>query len=463
MSDHDHDHDQLDPILLAAANEGCEESRLFISRRALLGLTAGLFALPFHQSYAEAATRDADPDRRLLVVILRGGLDGMHVAFTQQEQDTLFDYRAAMLKVAGKPDYLSTNYAALVNTGFKINTGLQTFRDWFASGQAALIHAIAPPLQTRSHFDCADNLENGQATIVNKTRDGWLGRFLAGLDLDQPAASSLQIGPSPLILRGAPGIQSWSNATMELPGDQFYENLKANYLQPRASSAGTAPPPWPSYNGRRSDPLFNTIGIELGQAMTTNKNAIDGSSGTGLGSPFFGAGRLMSKSDGPRIAVMSIGGLDSHASQIDLLQVRLSELDTGLLSFRTALGEALWAKTVVVCVTEFGRNLRENASGTGTDHGTGTVAFIAGGNINGGQVLGNWPGISKTELLENRDLRPMTDTRSLFKAVLKDHLGLVNDAFMAKVFPNSTNVSPMSGLIKTATSGLRLNAGATTT
>jgi uncharacterized protein (DUF1501 family) len=168
-----------------------------------------------------------------------------------------------------------------------------------------------------------------------------------------------------------------------------------------------------------------------------------------LTASFRGAARLMKLSDGPRIAVISLDGLDTHSGQMILLDTRLQELDTALSVFRTELGTTLWQRTVVVCVTEFGRTARINVAGT--DHGTGTVALLAGGNVKGGQFVGKdkWPGIGTTDLYEGRDLQAVHDIRALFKGILKDHLGVRNDKFLNNtVFPDSAGVEAMSGLVK---------------
>lgn len=123
----------------------------------------------------------------------------------------------------------------------------------------------------------------------------------------------------------------------------------------------------------------------------------------------------------------------------------VATLDTGLAALRQGLGSA-WLHTAVLVVSEFGRTVRVNGS-TGTDHGTGGVAFVAGGAIRGGRVLGDWPGLSLAALLEGRDLRPTTDLRSVAKALLGAHLGVPASLLDTVVFPNSAAVHPLAGLV----------------
>jgi len=430
MSDHDHDHEMIAPRLMDAVSAGCEESRLFLSRRALLGMSAGLFSWACLPRHAEAF----DGDRRLLVVLMRGGLDGLHVAYQNLERERLRSYRGAMYDAhSPNQDYLTAGYRNLGTTGFRINAQMSNFLNMFNAGEASLVHSIAPPLRTRSHFDCMDNLENGQASLGNPTKDGWLNRFLAGLQDNEPSSRGLATSGAPLILKGEAQVQSWTASSLTSLGDRFAENLAQNY----STSA---------------DPLFNTIGRHLVSGLQTDRLA-DMAAGaqsvpeSPLTRSFRGTARLMKALTGPRVAVLSVDGLDTHEGQIMVLDSKLKEMDNALESFRTELGPHIWARTVVVFVTEFGRTLQINARGT--DHGTGTVALLAGGNVNGGRVVADWPGISK--LHEDRDLRATFDVRGLFKGVLRDHLGLwKHDAFMnGTVFPESAHIAPMNGLIRT--------------
>jgi uncharacterized protein (DUF1501 family) len=101
---------------------------------------------------------------------------------------------------------------------------------------------------------------------------------------------------------------------------------------------------------------------------------------------------------------------------------------------------------VVVLITEFGRTARINGD-DGTDHGTGTIALLTGGALQGGRVIADWPGLKPNDLYENRDLKPTTDLRAVLKGVLQDHLRLDERALAATIFPGSDDIKPMSGLL----------------
>ena len=123
----------------------------------------------------------------------------------------------------------------------------------------------------------------------------------------------------------------------------------------------------------------------------------------------------------------------------------LGGLDDAIEEFEKALGPK-WAQTVIVVVTEFGRTARINGT-IGTDHGTGTVAFLAGGALKGGRVIADWPGLKEEQLFEKRDLKPTTDLRAVLKGIMVEHLGLSANVLGDKVFPNSAVLAPLTGLI----------------
>jgi len=135
------------------------------------------------------------------------------------------------------------------------------------------------------------------------------------------------------------------------------------------------------------------------------------------------AARYLARPDGPRVGAMGFVGWDTHVNEgaaDGQLAGLLGALDGALAAMETNFGSA-WAETVVVVVTEFGRTARINGS-NGTDHGTGTVAFLAGGALKGGRVVADWPGLRPADLHEGRDLKPTLDLRAVLKGLLRDHL-----------------------------------------
>ena len=161
-----------------------------------------------------------------------------------------------------------------------------------------------------------------------------------------------------------------------------------------------------------------------------------------------GAAKLMAADDGPRIAALAFDGWDTHANEggaVGRLAQLLSGLDGALAEFESGLG-ARWRDTVVVVATEFGRTAKINGT-QGTDHGTGTIALLAGGAVKGGRVIADWPTLKTASLYQGRDLAPTTDLRAVFKGMLADHLGLGERALGESVFPDSAAVKPIKGLV----------------
>jgi uncharacterized protein (DUF1501 family) len=157
------------------------------------------------------------------------------------------------------------------------------------------------------------------------------------------------------------------------------------------------------------------------------------------------AGKFLAQPDGPEIAVVGLEGWDTHAGQNPALQQRFAALDNSISALRDSLGPA-WDKTAIVAISEFGRTVRVNGAG-GTDHGTGGLAILAGGAIKGGKVYGDLPGLKASALFENRDLNPTVDARSVFKGLLRDHLGWVGSDLDRSIFPDSAAAKAYSGLV----------------
>jgi uncharacterized protein (DUF1501 family) len=417
----DCNHSTVDRRLRCAAAEGCEESRLLMSRRAMLGVTASLFSWAFMPRFAEAAS--ADP--RLLVVVLRGGMDGINVVVPNGDKHYA-SMRGAIAIPPGR--------TIALDSFFGLHPALPKFGAMFHNSEAAVVHATCVPLHNRSHFDGQDNLEAGLPGLIAPNSTGWLNRLLTALPPGQPIVShgAIQISDAPLILRGPAPVLGWSPTWFEPVRDPALGLIRSLY---------------------EANDLEMHDMLERGLAANDLANAVGGDDGdiSGLRKAFRGAGRLIAAPEGPRIAVLSVGGWDTHADQGSangLLADVLTDLDLAIDDFRTVLGPA-WQDTVMVAATEFGRTVQVNGD-KGTDHGVGTVALLAGGAVNGGQVFGDWPGIAPADLFEGSDLTPTTDLRSVFKGVLSDHVGVASSLLDTTIFPDSATDAPsFQNLIKT--------------
>ena len=419
MADRD-DHDDLaavDPAVLGAAREGCGESRLLMTRRSLLGVTAALFSSAFLPDFASAGT---DPEARFLVVVLRGGMDGIGTLIPKLDPR----YQEVRRQLA-----IPFSSTLSLGSDFALHPALPRVHTMFKDGDAAFVPAAGIPLRTRSHFECQDNLENGlPVNVANAT--GWLNRLLGALPAGDPirVKGGIEIGEAPLILRGPEPVLGWSPTWFEKSDPGNIARLESLY-------------------SAKDPALWDSLSRGLAaHAMALSAGAVAGDDISVLRKGFIGAARLMRASGGPRISVLSVGGWDTHSQQGGLsgqFNDRLGELDQALGDLKAELGNA-WAKTVAICVTEFGRTVQTNGD-SGTDHGVGTVALLVGGAVKRGFV-GDWPGLAPNQLYEG-DLRPTVDLRSVFKGILRDHIGVPADILDTVVFPDSGLVTAAANLI----------------
>lgn len=398
------------------------------TRRSVLLAGGALFGAAFLPKSAHASNTRGP---RLVVLVLRGALDGLAAVGPYGDPDYADLHGELALRRDGP-------HAGLPLDGFfLLNPGMPHFARMYLDKQAAIVHAVATPYRDRSHFDGQDILESG-FDRPGRITSGWLNRVIEILPKGEKAQSSrgLAVGAvAPLIMRGSAPVLGWSPTNLPPPGDDLTSRLLALY--------------------KANDPV---LAAALGQAHETEKIAnrergvIPGGGEAALMQRVAeGASKLIAAEDGPRIAALAFDGWDTHANEggaTGRLAMLLSGLDGALNAFQAGLGPA-WKDTVVIAITEFGRTAKINGT-TGTDHGTGTVAFLAGGAVKGGRVIADWPGLSLAALHEKRDLRPTTDLRTVLKGVLADHLGVSNAALGEKIFPGSIGVQPMRDLVGSA-------------
>jgi len=283
--------------------------------------------------------------------------------------------------------------------------------------------AVAIPVRVRSHFDAQDVLENGGEGLRQQT-DGWLNRALAATG----GLKGLSIGAqTPLILRGSAATSSWAPGGRTGSEDRIASLLQDLYADDRLLADNLAA-------GLQTEAQAMAMG---GDGRLARNDV------AGLGQA---VARLMTGPDGADVVALSVDGWDTHARQVGQLQARLTGLDQVVSGLRTGLGED-WDRTVVVIATEFGRTARANGTG-GTDHGTGSALMLGGGALKPGRMIGDWPTLAENRLFEGRDLAPTLDIRSVFKGVLRDHLGVDRAALDARVFPASAAEAPtLDGLV----------------
>jgi len=385
-----------------------------LNRRSLL--LAGCAATLISVAPGARADATASQGRKLIVVILRGAMDGV-AALPKIDDPDIRAHRAVLIDAKATP----------LSDGFALHSAMPTLAAMYASKEAAFVPALAGPYRERSHFEAQDLLECGEVAKVSA--DGWLNR---ALQKAPGVYSAVSIGPSqPLILRGAsPNTSSWSPAVLP----EASEDTLARLLDLYENDAVLKP----------------ALASALGADMVAGATTMNGMGG-GRGGPaqyvtqLQAAGKFLAQPGGPEIAVVSLEGWDTHTQQNTALQQRFTALDNGIKALKAALGET-WKKTALVAVSEFGRTVRVNGGG-GTDHGTGGLAILAGGAIKGGRMFGDWPGLKPAALFENRDLMPAVDSRQVFKGLLRDHLGWAGNDLDTAVFHDSASAKPMSGVV----------------
>ncbi len=415
--DPSHDHDEI-----------CEA--MTPSRRAVLGAAGALFAWPFVPKMAYAAPGARDP--RLLVVILRGAMDGLSAVPPLADPH----YQGLREGIALQKD--GENAALPLDGFFYLHPAMPNLARLYKANQAAVLHAVATGYRQRSHFDGQDVLESGQAG-PGQTADGWLNRLLsslpAGEGISRKGALGIGVVP-PLVVRGSAPVLGWAPPVLPRAGDDLVMRLLDLYGQrdPVLAKAFA--------KGVDVEKIVAREGMGAQRARGGPDNA------EGMRAIAEGAAKLVNADDGPRVAALAFEGWDTHANEggaTGRLANLLGGLDGALATFETGLKDR-WKDTVVMVVTEFGRTARVNGT-TGTDHGTGTVAFLVGGAVRGGRVLADWPGLKLENLHEQRDLKPTMDLRAVTKGILTDLFGISGPVLAEKVFPGTSGLEPVKGLV----------------
>jgi uncharacterized protein (DUF1501 family) len=412
---------------------------LSATRRNMLLGSGALFAWAFAPKLARAEGRDP----RFLTIVLRGALDGLAAVAPVGDPDWTKLRGDKGLKLEG------ANAALPLDGFFALHPAMPNLHRMYHTGEAAIVHAAATPYRERSHFDGQDVLQSGLVR-PGHADTGWLNRALAGLEPDDRVGASANgrrtfaVGPvTPLVARGPAQVLSWApprlppvseDTTMRLL--DLYRHTDpalAQVLEERIGLAALGPTSAPA--DKRS--------ADMGAAVQVgNFNQVRAYFAEVTGA----AAKFLANPDGPRVGALALDGWDTHINEGQRLSALLGALDAALAAVETGMGAA-WSETVVTLITEFGRTARINGT-DGTDHGTATVALLAGGALKGGRVIADWPGLREADLHEKRDLRATTDLRAVLKGLLRDHLRVDNRALAAEVFPGSDDVTATGGLVR---------------
>ncbi len=363
---------------------------------------------------ASAAFAAVPSDRRLVVVILRGGADSL--ALVPPTGDAAYaSLRAPLLKQ-------DKNGAPLPLDGFfSLHPKFSGLESMWRDKELAIIHGAQTGYRERSHFDAQDLLENG-LDKVSGLADGWLNRALGYFGAAEPTVGLAAGYGMPLILKGKTPVSTWAPRRLPRPDAGYLAKLVA--ISGSDANIGHA-----LADGIKAEQANRALlgDLEMSRSQPNSKR--------GIADLAAATGKLLSSDQGARIAAFDISGWDTHGYQNTSLGYRVPVLDGALVALKSGLGAA-WKKSIVVVVSEFGRTAVPNGTG-GTDHGTAGAMLLLGGAVRGGRVLSDWPGLAQNNLYQGRDLKPTMDVRSVFKGLLVEHLGIDAAFVEARVFPNS--------------------------
>ena len=410
-----------------------------IGRREFLRMaavaTSGAIMLGPHAWAARSSTASRKT-RRLVVVFLRGAVDGLNVVVPYGDPNYYENRPSIAIPRSGVGAVLD------LDGHFGLNPALAALIPAWDEGSLAFVHSCGSPDPTRSHFDAQDYIESGTPG-VKATPDGWMNRTLAALPGMHSPTEAISLGEVlPRIFAGPVAVANiplGRAAARPMPLDN-----------PRIEAAFDR-----LYSG--NDPLSRTyregrvarqkLASELREDMTQADNGAPGPDG--FPNDAARLAWLIQRDSSVRLAFMSLGGWDTHVGQGSVtgnLANHLKPLGEGLAEFRQRLGPA-YDDTVILVLSEFGRTVRENGNG-GTDHGHGNVMWVMGGPVRGRRVYGRWLGLAASDLYQERDLAVTTDFREPIAQVLRLHLGLPEIAIQ-KILPRfPDNNGNTSGLIK---------------
>lgn len=349
-------------------------------------------------------------DGRLVFVLLRGGFDGLAAVVPYGDKN--------YASLRGSLAFDATDLAML-DAQFALAPGLAPLKEFWDRDELVVLHAMAIPYRTRSHFDGQAILETGLDRPIGSS-DGWLNRLLQVMPGDR---SGIAIASGmPRSMSGSYQVQTWSPTQLGVVDDEYLERLATLYRTDK------------SLQGRFEAALQqqDIAGVE----PMSRGNARAG----GITPLMQAAARILKTNTGPNVAAVEFSGWDTHANQglaggaLDRL---LGQLANGLVAFRNEMGHA-WSNTTVVVMTEFGRTARPNGT-RGTDHGTAGSGFVIGPKLARSAVVADWPGLGDAALYEGRDLKPTLDTRAVLKGAIAATFDL-NAPQADRVFPNSSGV-----------------------
>jgi uncharacterized protein (DUF1501 family) len=423
------------------------------------GLAAGTGLVSALGAPSARATSAAGPSKKLVVVMLRGAVDGLSVVVPHADPD----YRRNRPEIAiASPG--AADGALRLNAHFGLHPALAGLMPWWQSGRLGFVHASGSHDPTRSHFDAQDHMES--ATPGRRsTPEGWMNRLLTELAAGptDPQVQGVNLGTAmPRILAGPAQVAALPLAVNDRPGSapsaaQTAALDRLYAAQPSTERAwSTLRQTQETITQAMAQPAMSPSSMSpanMGASGMTQAQGMDAGTApgavplVGLANEASRLGRLLRHEPGLRAAFLSVGGWDTHVAQgaaRGALADRLRGLAGGLNALAGQLGEQL-DHTVIVVLSEFGRTVRQNGT-RGTDHGHGNVMWLLGGPVQGGRVAGEWPGLEQSAQHDGRDLAVTTDFRQVLAEVLERHMRL-DERALAQVLPDGPGPGSRPGVI----------------
>jgi uncharacterized protein (DUF1501 family) len=360
--------------------------------------------------------------KRLIVIFLRGAVDGLSVVVPYREPTYYTDRPNIAIPQPGQP-----NGALDLDGRFGLHPALEPLVPLWQQKSLAFVHACGSNDETRSHFDAQDYLESGTPG-VKSTRDGWMNRVL-GVMADKNPIQAVSVGSTtPRILQGKAAVANLASGRNS--------NNRQQIDKPQVASAfdrlyGKNDAVGRTYHSARLARTELLKDLEAEMKMANNGAPLP----NGFASDAQRLARLMARDPRIQVSFLALGGWDTHinqgASQGQLAR-NLGQLAKGLVALQEGLGE-VYGRTSIVVMSEFGRTVQENGN-RGTDHGHGNVMWLLGGGIKGGKVYGNWTGLAPEQRYQGRDLAITTDFRDVLGTVLTQNLA-VDRTKLQQIFP----------------------------
>lgn len=405
--------------------------KMELSRRIFLRNSAmamvGVGTAPLWLERAAYAIEQGPRKKVLVAIFQRGAADGLNIVVPHGDKN-YYDLRPT-ISIPRPAASLDPKDSVIDLDGmFGLHPSLVNLKSIYDNKQLAIVHAAGSPDPTRSHFDAQDYMESGTPGL-KATTDGWLNRAL-------PATAG-KISPVRAVSLGATLARTMRGANNAIAVDNL-----SNFNVRDSAAAKVLES---MYSGT-SDQVLNGTGKETFEAVSLLRDLQKTPYQPGGGAEYprgkFGESlkqiaQLIKADVGVEVAFADLGGWDMHVNEVGpkasvgQLAQRLSEFGDSLAAFYKDLGDRM-EDVVVVTMSEFGRTAKENGN-RGTDHGHANAMFVMGGAVNGGHVLGKWPGLAKEHLYEQRDLALTTDFRDVLSELVAGHLG---NPSIKSVFPN---------------------------